>query len=109
MSNTTDDEGTYEIIDFEDSDEDTKKKSKKSDDLAGPLIGFLSGTYLKLLFAIFIIFLFISSDVFIDKVLGRIGGATEHKTPTSKGVFIQALVMVTLVMIIDLLLRSGFP
>jgi len=103
----TEDDGTFEIIDFEEDEKPQKKK--KSDDLAGPLIGYMSGVYFKLLFAIFLIFMFISSDVFIDQVLGRIDGASEHKTPTSKGVFIQAIIMVLLVMGIDLLLRSGFP
>jgi hypothetical protein len=107
-SNSTD---STDSPDFEEIEVPTGRgrRSGKKSDMGQAVVGFLSMAYFKLLFAIFMIFLFVSSDVFIDKVLGYISGASEHRSPTTKGVMIQALIMVILVMFIDLLLRMGFP
>jgi hypothetical protein len=99
----------YDIIDDDDDDidiDDEEVEVKKSNNTP---VKFMGVVYFKLLFSIFLIFLFISSDVFIDKVLGNIDGATEHKNPTSKGVMVQATVMILLIIVIDFLLRLGFP
>jgi hypothetical protein len=111
MNTAKEEDVTYEIIDFDEleSESGSKKNRKAPDSLAGVTVGFLGYIHFKLLFSIFLIFLLVSSDVFIDKVLGRWNGTVEHKTPTSKGVLIQATLMTLLVMIIDLLLRAGYP
>jgi hypothetical protein len=102
----TDDE-TYEIIEF-DEEEEPRASRKTKPDSSDSSLGFISATYFKLLFSIFVMFMFVSSDVFIDKVLGRIDGAVEHKNPTTKGTFVQALVLVLLVMIMDIILRTVY-
>ena len=96
---------TYEEIDF-DKEETT---NKKPDDFAGMTIGFFSMVHFKQLIIIFFLFLFVSSEVFIDKILTRIDGSTEHKNPTTKGTIIQASFLVLMFMILDILVRYGFP
>ena len=96
---------TFETIDFEDFDSNNTKSSKKNDDLASAFVGFFTTINYKILFFIFVIFLFISSDVFIDKALSRIDGAVEYKTPTTKGTFIQGFFLVFLYMIIDITIK----
>jgi hypothetical protein len=93
--------GTFEEIEFDEFDTDNSKNKKKPDDIAGTFIGLLSMTNLRLFFIVFLLFIFVSSDVFIDQVLGRFEDAREHNCATTKGVIIQATIMVLLVMVMD--------
>ena len=97
---------TFETIDFEDFSPDDS--NRKHDDLSSVFVGFFATLNYKILFFIFIIFLFISSDVFIDKALSNIDGSVEYKTPNTKGTFIQGILLVFLYMIIDLVIKLGF-
>lgn len=99
----------FEEIDFENLDEETSSGPGSGDDVPETVIGFLTMVHFKQLIFIFLIFLFVSSDVFINKVLNNISGAVLHQYPTTKGVFIQALIMVVLVILLDGLLALGFP
>lgn len=65
--------------------------------------------YVKLLIAIFMILIFLDSDVFIDKVLSRISGATEHKATTTKGAFIRAFIAIFFITIFMITINLGFP
>lgn len=47
----------------------------------------------KVFIFIIVIFLIISTDVFIDNVLSGIPGAVDADKPTNSGVFIQSLIM----------------
>lgn len=96
---------TYEEIDFEEGNDDTKKP----DTLLDPIIHFGSLIYFKQLIAIFLLFLFVNTDVFIDKVLGNISGASENRHATTKGIIISGIILCIGYMLIDLLFRAGFP
>lgn len=47
----------------------------------------------KILLAIFLIFLFIISDIFVDNVLSKFG-TVEGRNPTGKGIIIQGIFLV---------------
>lgn len=46
--------------------------------------------------AVFVIFLFVASNVFVDHVLAGFRGAVEHRTPTAYGTVLQGLCLVAL-------------
>lgn len=98
---------TFETIDFDGLDDEETEK-RKPDDLASAFMGFFTTINYKLLLFIFLIFIFISSDIFIEKVLGSINGASQNREPTVKGTFIQGFFLVFLYMIIDLIIKLGF-
>jgi len=103
----TETEGTFEVIDFDEDDEPELEK-KKPDDLSSAIMGFFSTLNLKLLLFIFLLFIFITSDIFVNKILGRIDGATQHREPTGKGTFIQGFFLAFFYMILDLVIKLGF-
>lgn len=39
----------------------------------------------------------ITSDVFVDKALANIDGAVDYKTTTTKGAFLQAILLVSVI------------
>ena len=82
---------TFETIDFEELD---GTDTKRPDDMSSLLMGFVGSLNFKSLFILFIIFIFVTSNVFVDKILGNIGGASEHKSATTKGAFIQGFALV---------------
>jgi hypothetical protein len=84
------------------------EEEKKSNLLPDSFEGFLSKNYIQILFLVFIIFVFVNSDLFIDKFLSRIDNSVEHNSATSKGVFIQALFSVLLLVVLDVVLRFLF-
>lgn len=98
------DDDSYEIIDYNDIEND--QDLKKPDDFASAIVGLFSVFNLKLVFLLFLIFMFVSSDVFINKFLTRFD-SVEYKAPNSKGTFIQGLVLVILFMLADLILKIG--
>jgi hypothetical protein len=98
---------TYEIIEFDELEEE-KEKEKKPDDLASTFVGFLSCINYKLLFFLYIIFLFLTSDVFVDKILDRVDDAVHDRNPTTKGTFIQGLFLVLFYIAADAITTMGF-
>jgi hypothetical protein len=96
-------EDDYEEIDFDESE------PSDNTSFGNTVFGFIGGLPWKLLVFIFFIFIMLSSDIFIDKVLGNIDGALDHKSPTTKGVCVQATLMCVCTLIIDILIRCGFP
>jgi hypothetical protein len=103
---------------YDSGDEDEHRsrghRSRRSDDSDSDDESFVSGTdfslfsmsYIKLVFLMFLLFLFVNSDLFADKVLGNIDGTIEHDSPTSKGVFIQAVVYTMGFVAIDCFVRG---
>jgi len=95
-------------IDVESIDEQVgKSKYKKSDDFIGILGDFFGGLDKKLYLFMFIIFLFVTSDIFNDNILSRFSNAVEHREATSKGALIQGLFQVLFVIIFKLLIDAG--
>jgi len=74
---------------------------KRTDTLSGIIIDILGHAQWKLYAFIAIIFIFISSDIFIVNVLGVFSGAVSGADVTNYGVCLQAMFMVILVIIID--------
>lgn len=82
------------------------KKEKKPDELATIVADFFTSINYKLFIFVFLLFVLISSDIFIDKILGKFNNAVDHRVATSKGVFIQGLFCAVFVILIDALVRN---
>lgn len=94
---------TFEEIDFDDIDDEVTTK----DDLIEATSDALYSLNFKHIIFMALIFLFIVSDVFIDRVLSRIDGATINKEATTKGTFIQMFILVLMYILFDLLIKWG--
>ena len=105
-SKTDEDDGTFEEIDFDDIEEETSKGSKGPDDFSGILADFFVNINYKLIFVIFVLYLALNSDLFVDKVLSKIEGAVEHGAPSTKGTFALGILLVLFYVVFDLLIRT---
>lgn len=73
-----------------------------------PVINGIIGTFaLKKLLLVFFLFVLLSSDVFIARVLGQVSGATAKGATTTKGVIVTGVVLVIGIAVIEQLLRVG--
>lgn len=90
----------YEVL--ESSDEPSKPE-----EFLNSISKCFSGIYLKLIAFLYLIFLFVTSDVFVNKILGRINGAVDYRCPTTKGAFIQGLILVMLFVSVDAVISGG--
>lgn len=101
------DEGTFEEIDFDDVEEEMDNNSRRPDSFIDMFADFFSGVNYKIIFFLFIIFMFINSDIFIEKVLSRFDGAVEGRsTITNKGTFVSSIVLILFYMTFDMLIRN---
>ncbi|SIP85956.1 Hypothetical protein PACV_241 [Pacmanvirus A23] len=76
------------------------------DDFTSILLDIASSIQYKLFGLMLIIFIFISSDVFINRALAKFNGAVDYKCPTSWGTFLQGLFLVLSCIIIDAAIRQ---
>jgi hypothetical protein len=114
MSDNNDDEdekveeGTAEEIDFDNLEEDVDEDgNRKPDSFISIIADFLGNLNIKLLILLFLSYIFIMSDLFLDKVLSKVTDATKHRDQlTPKGTFINGLLLVMLYMTADLLIKS---
>lgn len=60
----------------------------------------------KLFGLLLIIFMVISSDVFINRALAKFKGAVDYKCPTSWGTFLQGFFLVFACIIIDVAVKQ---
>ncbi len=67
----------------------------------------VKGVQYKLFIMMFLFFLFLSSDTFVNRALSRIDGAVDYKTPTSYGTSLQGLFLVMACMIADIFINLG--
>lgn len=58
-------------------------------------------------FYLFIVFMLVCSDVFIDQILSRFGDSVDVNMPTTKGVVIQSIFMVIAYILVDSLVESS--
>ena len=96
---------TFEYINGEDLD--SSEDIKKPDDLASTILVIFSISNIKLVTFLFIIFLFVSSDIFIEKFLSRFNNTTIGREPTVKGTIVQGIVLVLLFIFVDIILKMG--
>jgi hypothetical protein len=91
------------------SDQDSLDSLKASppSDFISLLGGMFSGIRCKFLVLLFVFFLLISSDVFVDRVLSKVDSAVNMDRPTSYGTVIQGMLLVMCVLVLDVLTNRG--
>lgn len=83
-------------------------KNKAPDDITS-LFTDLGTQKIKLSFFIFILFIFISSDVFVDRILSNKNNTyVEGRVLTSNGVVVQGLILSFCYIIITLLVENDY-
>jgi len=83
---------------------ETKKRAAK--DLVSWVCDMLGSIQWKLVGFVFLIFIIVSSDVFVGRVLSQFNGAVDLKYPTSWGVILQGLFLSMGLIMIDALIRA---
>jgi len=103
------DDGTVEEIDFDNIEEELDEDgNRKPDSFISIIADFLGNLNIKLIIVLFLSYIFIMSDLFLDKVLSKVDNCTKHRDQlTPKGTFINGLLLVMLYMSADLLIKSG--
>lgn len=76
------------------------------DDLTSVITDILGHIQFKFLAFMLVVFIMLSSDVFINRALGQFSGAVDFKCPTSWGTCLQGMFLVMVMMIIDGLIRQ---
>lgn len=82
--------GDFEDIENDYEDLEEPKSSYGGDSIFDIVAGAFEAIPLKLAIFVMLLFLFISSDIFIDWGLSYIPGAVEHRAPTNKGIILQS-------------------
>jgi hypothetical protein len=101
------DDGTFEEIDFDDVEEEVENKGRRPDSFIDIFADFFGGVNYKIIFFLFAIFMFINSDIFIEKVLNRFDGAVEGRaTVTNRGTIISGIMLILFYMTFDMLIRN---
>jgi hypothetical protein len=90
-----------------DENEDELDNGKKSDFVAvsGNII---SSINYKLGLFMFMLGMLVFSDLFIEKILGGLGGAVDGECTTTKGTIIQLVMFVILMLALDVLIKWGW-
>lgn len=83
----------------------TLPKSKSPDDFYSLFNDFTESCNFKLLGGLFIIFMILSSDVFLNRILSRFKNAVEYNTITTWGIMIQGIIMVIAMIMLDVLIK----
>lgn len=78
-------------------------KATPPDSFAAIAAGALSGIHYKTYFFMLLIFYFVSTDLFIGTILAQVDGAVETKYPTTYGTFIQGIVLVLAMIVVNAL------
>jgi len=71
------------------------------DDAPGIFADMITRVRFKYYLLLFLAFIIVSSDVFIDRVLTKFTGATDYKCANTKGTVIQAGFLVLLCVVLD--------
>ncbi len=81
-------------------------RGKCPDDLTSVIFDILSSVQYKLLGLMLVIFLILSSDVFINRILSQFNGAVNHKCATSWGTYLQGLFLVLGCITVDIAVKQ---
>lgn len=76
------------------------------DDVGSILLDIFGRIQYKLFALMFVIFIIVSSDVFINRALTKFTGAVDQKCPTSWGTFLQGLFLVIACILVDTAIRQ---
>jgi hypothetical protein len=77
-----------------------------ADDFGSLLLDIFSGIPYKSLILMFIIFIFISSSVFIGRILGKVNGAVNGTQPTNYGTVLQGIILVMGCILVDAAIKN---
>jgi hypothetical protein len=92
-----------------DNDDDIYKQKYDGDDFPSMFVKLCSRINLKIGIFIFLIGLFIFSDVFVNTILSMFKGAISNiQLPTTYGTVIQLIFLVIAYLIIDLLVQAKY-
>ena len=94
-------DNTSDVVDFDDIDGDGDDLGKKSAYIPGSKV-------LKTSIFLFVVFILLNSDVFIDRVLSdREGKYAKGRQVTYNGLYVQSLLLVIAYVIFDMLVNHG--
>jgi len=79
--------------------------SQSPDDIGTMVLELAGKINYKLALLLLFIFLVLTSDVFIGRVLSRFPGAVEYKSSTSYGTVLQGILLVIFFVCLDVLIR----
>ena len=96
------------VVPKETADSKGTKNKERPDDLTSLFTDVFKFSNIKIALFIFFLFIILSSDIFIDKMLSKVTGAVDGRCPTGKGTIIQGLLLVLCYIIFDMLVRGGF-
>jgi hypothetical protein len=90
-----------------DSDRIRVSKKYRPDDMTSMLGGLVANVNWKLIFLLYMIFLLLSSDVFINRVLAKSPDCVGYtNTPTPWGTMVQGILLILGYMIADVLIKK---
>ncbi len=75
-------------------------------DLTSAIVDIASHVQYKLMGMMLIIFLFINSDVFVNRALSAFSGAVDFKCATSYGVILQGIFLVIAMIVMDVAIKQ---
>lgn len=84
----------------------SKKNKNNSDDFCPLLVEIIKSVEYKYYAFMFLVFMFITSDVYLERILSQIDGALEYQVPTPYGTIIQALTLVGVMLLIHVLIKK---
>ena len=99
-----------ENIEKSDFDEIFNTKKKKLNSSGSKLGGFCKYVSFKLIILLFIIYILIHNDVFINKVLSNISGTVDENIrpcTTTKGTIILGILTIISMIVLDFLINVG--
>lgn len=100
-----------EEIDYESINEigsaNSNKKTKTPGDFPSLFADLFMRINWKMSFFLFLFFIILTSDIFIDKFLRKIPDSVNNMTSTNKGTVIQGVVLVLFFIIMDAIISSG--
>lgn len=79
---------------------------KCPDDLTSVIMDIASNVQYKLFMLIFLMFIILSTDVFVNRILSKFKGATEVKVIQSWGVMIQGLFLLISMITLDAAIKN---
>lgn len=88
-------------------DSDPIVVARKPDDLTSVIVDIASHISFKFFSLMLMVFVFLNSDVFINRVLSTFSGAVDFKCPTSWGTCLQGTFLVLCMMGIEALIKQG--
>lgn len=80
---------------------------KQPDDFSHMMVEILSEIQYKLFFLIFIVFIILNSDVFINRILARFDGAVEGHRTKSWGTILQGTFLVLAAIGLDAMIKNN--